>query len=129
MVDYYLQLKVIFKWMEDRSSPNSIGSHEVRCLDKCSVDSDSGSEKCAHAPLRTGKRKYTISADDADDLNGAHPINEIMYWHNAIKKELLDIAKEARKVELSGDFSDLSVFYERLQFIADVCIFHRYIYF
>lgn len=116
--------QVIFKWMEDRGYPNSIGSHEVSRQAKCSVDSDSGNEKCAYAPSRNGKRKYTISADDADDSNGGHPINEIMYWHNAIKKELNDIADEARKVVLSGEFSDLSVFYERLQFIADVCIFH-----
>lgn len=64
--------------------------------------------------------------NDTSDSDDGHPINEILHWHNAIKQELEDIADEARKIELSGDFSDLTLFYERLQFIADVCIFHRY---
>ncbi|XP_020400899.1 uncharacterized protein [Zea mays] len=40
-----------------------------------------------------------------------HPIDEILYWHNAVPRELSDIAG----------------FNMRLQFIADVRIFHRHI--
>jgi hypothetical protein len=40
---------------------------------------------------------------------------------------LHDIAEETRRMQQSGDFSDISLFNERLQFIADVCIFHRYV--
>ena len=54
------------------------------------------------------------------------PVDEILHWHKAIKKELIDIAEAARSIQLSGDFSDLSAFNKRLQFIAEVCIFHRY---
>ena len=73
-----------------------------------------------------GKRKHTESDCSSVDFPEAHPINEILYWHSAIKNELNDIAEEARKIQLSGDFSDLSAFNARLQFIADICIFHRY---
>ncbi|PWA45725.1 hemerythrin/HHE cation-binding motif-containing protein [Artemisia annua] len=52
------------------------------------------------------------------------PVDEILHWHKAIKKELIDIAEAARSIQLSGDFSDLSAFNKRLQFIAEVCIFH-----
>ncbi|KAL4362765.1 hypothetical protein GQ457_04G039080 [Hibiscus cannabinus] len=52
-------------------------------------------------------------------MGGTHPINEILLWHNAIKRELNEMAEEARKIQLSGDFIDLSVFNERLQFIAE----------
>lgn len=31
------------------------------------------------------------------------------------------------KIQLFGDFLDLSAFDERLQYIAEVCIFHRYL--
>jgi hypothetical protein len=55
-----------------------------------------------------------------------HPIDEILLWHNAIKRELNEIADEAKKIQSSGDFTNLSAFDERLQFIAEVCIFHRY---
>jgi hypothetical protein len=37
-----------------------------------------------------------------------------------------DIAEETRRMQQSGDFADISAFNVRLQFIADVCIFHRY---
>ena len=55
----------------------------------------------------------------------SHPIDEILHWHKAILKEINDIAEAARMIKSSGDFSDLSAFRERLQFIAEVCIFHR----
>lgn len=47
-----------------------------------------------------------------------------MHWHKAIKREFNDIAEAARTIQLPGDFSDLSTFNKRLQFIAEVCIFH-----
>lgn len=78
--------------------------------------------------VRTGKRKYLESGMDVSDSNGGHPINEILLWHKAIKRELNEIAKEARKIQASGNFTNLSAFNERLQFIAEVCIFHRYPY-
>ena len=62
--------------------------------------------------------------------NNAHvvvlfPIDEIIHWHNAIRKELKELAEEARRIQFSGDFSNLSSFNGRLQFLAEVCIFHR----
>lgn len=54
-----------------------------------------------------------------------HPVDDIYHWHKAIKIELNDIAEAARDIKLTGEFSDLSAFNRRLQFIAEVCIFHR----
>lgn len=82
--------------------------------------------KCPCESSKTGKRKYFETVEVTSCSNSAHPIDEILLWHNAIKKELTEIAEEARKVQASGDFTDLSPFNERLQFIAEVCIFHRY---
>lgn len=73
----------------------------------------------------TRKRKHAESDSNFVDSQRAHPINEILDWHNAIRKEVNDIAKEARQIQLSQDFSDLSTFYSRLEFVADVCIYHR----
>ncbi|GJZ58562.1 hypothetical protein Tco_0614056, partial [Tanacetum coccineum] len=56
-------------------------------------------------------------------------VDEILHWHKATKKELIDIAEAAKSIQLSGDFSDLSAFNKRLQFIAEVCIFHRVVIF
>ncbi|KAL0326978.1 UNVERIFIED_CONTAM: Zinc finger protein BRUTUS, partial [Sesamum angustifolium] len=52
------------------------------------------------------------------------PMDDILHWHKAIEKELNDIAEAARSIKLTGDFTDLSAFNRRLQFIAEVCIFH-----
>ncbi|XP_047337425.1 zinc finger protein BRUTUS-like [Impatiens glandulifera] len=79
---------------------------------------------CPCETSKTVKRKYTSPNVDIVDTRELHPIDEIIYWHSAIKRELNDIAEEARRIQLSEDFSDLTIFNERLQFIAEVCIFH-----
>lgn len=55
------------------------------------------------------------------------PINELYYWHNAIRKELKEFAEETRRIQVAGNLfpAELSSFVERLQFLAEVCIFHR----
>ncbi|KAL4633182.1 hypothetical protein ACB092_04G103700 [Castanea dentata] len=123
--------EVIFTWVERRSSTNTTGSYvdnpQLRsCLDSNASTLASQLKKvnCACEFTRTGKRKYLESVTDVSETTGTHPINEILLWHNAIKRELNEIAKEARKIQLSGDFTNLSAFNERLQFIAEVCIFH-----
>lgn len=126
---YSYLLKVIFTWMEGRSGANMVES----CVDHPQVQCSPSPlthliEKvnCACESTTTGKRKYSESVLDVSDTTGTHPIDEILLWHNAIKKELSEIAVETRKIQLSGDFTNLSAFNERLQFIAEVCIFHRY---
>jgi zinc finger-like protein len=54
------------------------------------------------------------------------PINELLYWHDAIRKELRDLSEETRQIKLSEILppAKLSSFVERLQFLAEVCIFH-----
>ncbi|KAM7479689.1 hypothetical protein LguiA_027902 [Lonicera macranthoides] len=113
--------QVIFTWMEDRNSINMV---------KCSTESSSaityrtGEGNCACESSKSGKRKSLGSSGDVSDTSGGHPINDVLHWHNAIKEELNDIAEEARRIQDSGDFSNLSAFNERLQFIAEVCVFH-----
>lgn len=99
---------------------------------KCGENANVGSSQnpmninCACVSSKTSKRKHSESVTVVSDDVTTHPIDEILLWHNAIKKELHEIADQARKVQDSGDFTDLSSFNERLQFIAEVCIFHRY---
>ncbi|WOL11715.1 hypothetical protein Cni_G20479 [Canna indica] len=119
--------QVIFTWIEDKSITNkgeifddyqSQNSEPERSID-CSDENVSLSDLS-----RTGKRKHKESDSKSTDYPESYPIDEILNWHNAIRKELNEIAEGARKIQLSGDFSDLSAFNTRLQFIADVCIFH-----
>lgn len=55
------------------------------------------------------------------------PLKELLYWHNAIRKELQEIAEQARQIQPMGAFSPakLTAFIERSQFLADVCNFQR----
>lgn len=115
--------------MEGRSSAvtveNGVDHSQVRCNPSPSTHQN-GKKNCACESTATGKRKYSGCILDVSDTMGTHPIDEILLWHNAIKKELNEIAAETRRIQSSGDFTNLSAFNERLQFIAEVFIFHRY---
>ncbi|XP_028787787.1 LOW QUALITY PROTEIN: zinc finger protein BRUTUS-like, partial [Neltuma alba] len=119
--------KVIFTWMEGRSGALAVEN----CVDHsqfrgscCPLTHQIETVECACEFTTTGKRKYSESGLDVSDIGGTHPIDEILLWHDAIKKELSEIVVETRKIQLCGDFTILSAFNERLQFISEVCIFH-----
>ncbi|KAG6753892.1 hypothetical protein POTOM_041896 [Populus tomentosa] len=122
---------VIFTWMEGKKSTDAVESyvdnHEV-LSQKDSPTSmlilELDKEKCTCKKSKTGKRKYLEPSNEDSDTMETHPIDEILLWHNAIKRELNEIADEAKKIQSSGNFTNLSAFDERLQFIAKVCIFH-----
>ncbi|CAL5350178.1 unnamed protein product [Camellia sinensis] len=122
--------QVIFTWMDgvktndkhkscesskDQSSPDS---------DAITLNSSAMKAHCACESSRTGKRKCVEPNCNLEESTLARPVDEILHWHKAIKRELNDIAEAARRIQLAGDFSDLSAFNKRLQFIAEVCIFH-----
>lgn len=86
---------------------------------------------CSSRATETGHSCQYAEGDHISDSNAVKssiycPMDDILHWHRAIEKELNDIADAARNIKLIGDFSDLSAFNRRLQFIAEVCIFHRY---
>ncbi|KAJ8769822.1 hypothetical protein K2173_008228 [Erythroxylum novogranatense] len=126
--------QVIFTWMEgtklsdlckscvddSKAHYQEVGTSSFVCQSSkvtCACDSLCNSSKAV-------KRKFMeLSCDDTNSTL-PHPIDEILLWHNAIKRELRDIAEAARKIQHSGDVSDLSALNRRLQFIAEVCIFH-----
>lgn len=65
----------------------------------------------------------------AAELNGVHPIDDILLWHNAIETELNETLAEAKRMPIAGavtNYDDLPAFYDRLQFIAEICMFHRF---
>ncbi|KAK1325947.1 hypothetical protein QJS10_CPA01g01509 [Acorus calamus] len=117
--------QVIFTWMEGKKEISSSEAYKDDAqIQRCRMKDKTEIKPCACESTRAKKRKNHQSDCDCCSSVGVHPINEILHWHNAIRRELIDIAEGARKIQLSGDFSDLSVFNARLQFIADVCIFH-----
>lgn len=129
--DEKLLLQVIFTWMERQKGAYMVAKyvndpHVQHCLYSTASTStqQTNTLQCACEPTKTRKRKHLEPASGVYDTAGAHPIDEILLWHNAIRKELNEIAEEARKIQVSGEFSNLSVFDERLQFLAEVCIFH-----
>lgn len=118
-------MKIVFSWIGGKSV-RTIAQDLCDPYLKSSVTCESSSDQadkhtCSLEYSKIGKRKLTESSQLA-----THPIDEILYWHNAIRRELSDIAEEAKRIQQSGDFSDIADFNTRLQFIADVCIFHRY---
>ncbi|KXG22488.2 hypothetical protein SORBI_3009G222200 [Sorghum bicolor] len=115
--------EIVFTWFGGKSFRTITQNVSDPCSESSSTcESSSGrSDKhvCSLEHSKIGKRKSTESSEFV-----THPIDEILYWHNAIRRELSDIAKETKRIQQSGDFSDIAGFNMRLQFIADVCIFH-----
>ncbi|CAI9785395.1 unnamed protein product [Fraxinus pennsylvanica] len=123
--------QIIFTWMDGVK----INSKRKRCEDDSRNDSapvslargfilPTKNGNCACESSRTAESDRLLS--DCNIMMSAldHPVDDILHWHKAIEKELSDIAEAARNIKLTGDFSDLSAFNRRLQFIAEVCIFH-----
>ena len=117
-------MKVIFTWMENIQKSYE-DTPKDRGLDSGArtLISETKNWQRACESLKTGKRKYLEPNNVTTASNLACPIDEILHWHEAIKRELNDIAEAARKIQFCGDFS---AFNKRLLFIAEVCIFHRY---
>ena len=124
-------MKVIFTWMDGPKVDKPPTSCDSAL--ECSIDSTAcaslGQAKrtsCACESSQTGKRKRVKLSSSTADSDLSCPIDEILLWHKAINTELSEIAEAARKMQLNDEFSDLFEFNERLHFIAEVCIFHRY---
>lgn len=125
-------MKVISSWIEGISAEKldqscNDDSQFLACVNSGPQERFHQSEKpvwaCQHS--KTGKRKQ-IEPDSPCYLPGMHPIDEILRWHNAIKRELIDIIEVAKKKQLSCEASDWCTSHIRLKFIADVCDFQRY---
>lgn len=115
--------------MHDSCKSNGTNCSYVPLLQVSESNTLSNSDEnddCAVKSSKSSKRKFgEVKLDPADSVM-IHPIDEILFWHNAIRRELIDIAEAARRLQFSGGFSDLSAFDKKLRFIAEVCIFHRY---
>ncbi|KAJ7943135.1 putative Zinc finger protein [Quillaja saponaria] len=122
--------QVVFAWVEGVKlcdiCEGCKDNNRVQCQDVGARNITSQTEKayCQCESFKNYKRKRMELSSDLTSSITSCPINDILIWHNAIKQELNDITKAARKIQLSGDLSDLSAFNRRLQFIAEVCIYH-----
>uniref|UniRef100_A0A2P2K0V3 Uncharacterized protein LOC105113207 isoform X1 n=2 Tax=Rhizophora mucronata TaxID=61149 RepID=A0A2P2K0V3_RHIMU len=127
--DEELLQQVIFTWMEGSKLSDICkccgDNSTTKCQDLGRPALITGNKThCAHDFSGNGKRKFAELDRDLVSSKLSQPIDEILLWHDAIKKELTDIAEAARKIQVSGEFSDMPAFNRRLQFIAEVCIYH-----
>ncbi|WOK93020.1 hypothetical protein Cni_G01712 [Canna indica] len=121
--------QVLFTWIDNKSMAKMgyLGNgFQSRIYAPGRSTNNTEKQVCPSDISITGKRKHEESDIKVVDYLGLYPIDEILLWHNAIRKELSGIVEGARKLRLSADFSALSAFNARLQFLADVCIFHSY---
>lgn len=114
-------MKIIFTWMDGEKLDNKCES----CIPQSELKSSSHYE-ASTSICSTASSKILLSDCFSANSTLDRPLNELLHWHKAIKRELNDIAETAKTILLSGDFSDMSTYNKRLQFIAEVCIFHRY---
>lgn len=114
-------MKVVFTWFEGKAT-KEVAESFADGNSAGDVQDQGEKHICSHKGSELGSRNCAESNDGQVSM---HPIDDILHWHNSIRMDMHDIAEETRKVQQSGDFSDISAFNERLQFIADVCIYHR----
>uniref|UniRef100_A0A7N0TKZ8 Zinc finger protein BRUTUS n=1 Tax=Kalanchoe fedtschenkoi TaxID=63787 RepID=A0A7N0TKZ8_KALFE len=117
--DEKLLQQVVFTWMDAKSCIGEVRSSISQPC--CSLVSQT-SDACEN--FKSNKRKYPELLCEETNAIRTHPIDEIVLWHNAIKRELIDLSVAAREIQVSGQFSDIWALNKRLQFIAEVCIFH-----
>ncbi|KAL0446858.1 UNVERIFIED_CONTAM: Zinc finger protein BRUTUS [Sesamum latifolium] len=121
--DEKLLQQIIFTWMDGLK----MGSKRKRYEDDPRQSSTSATPTenrlCSCESYRNAEGDI-LSDRNAISSSLYCPMDDILHWHKAIEKELNDIAEAARSIKLTGDFTDLSAFNRRLQFIAEVCIFH-----
>ncbi|KAK7407514.1 hypothetical protein VNO78_09467 [Psophocarpus tetragonolobus] len=120
--------QVIFGWMEGLKIKHRNGTSDdkVQWQDVGMSTLLSHNEKVYRncGPSKTVKRKWLELNEDPTNTTISCPLDELLLWHKAIKQELSDLADTARKIQLSEEYSDLSSFSGRLQFITEVFIFH-----
>ncbi|KAF3646143.1 putative chaperone protein dnaJ 15-like [Capsicum annuum] len=124
--DEELLQEIMFTWMDGKKLTNKRKACEESTADHTSDSVVRGLiSKAENAPCPCeSSRSELVSNINIKESTLNHPVDEILHWHKAIRKELNDITEAAREIKLRGDFSDLSAFNQRLQFIAEVCIFH-----
>lgn len=119
--------KIIFTWMDGLKICNKRKHDEDDPRLSCSSRTSTTNGSCSCESSEKAEEDF-LSDCNAIRSSQYFPVDDILYWHKAIEKELNDIAETARSIKLTGDFSFLSTINKRLQFIVEVCIFHRYSY-
>ncbi|KAJ8548283.1 hypothetical protein K7X08_030752 [Anisodus acutangulus] len=125
--DEELLQEIMFTWMDGKKLTNKRKACEESTThhtsDSVVRDLISRAEK-APCPCESSRNEFLVSNFNLKESTLNCPVDEILHWHKAIRKELNEITEAAREIKSRGDFSDLSAFNQRLQFIAEVCIFH-----
>ncbi|CAN4124837.1 unnamed protein product [Withania somnifera] len=125
--DEELLQEIMFTWIDGKKLANKRKACEESTTHHTSdsvVRGLIGQAENAPCPCESSRREFLASNLNLKESTLSRPVDEILHWHKAIRKELNDITEAAREIKLRGDFSDLSAFNQRLQFIAEVCIFH-----
>lgn len=124
-----LFLKVINSWLTDDDNDSSfavltklvkgVQSVEV-CENVNKLQADSYSSSGLFQRFwQWSKMSFSSSPDTGHTL-----IHGIQLWHNAIKRDLLDIQRGLCQLKFPSLSLDLSVLVVRLNFLSDVLIFY-----
>lgn len=64
---------------------------------------------------------HPFTEDDGQDL-----VHGLHIWHDAIRKDFIQILEELYQSRSSSNFSNLNTIIVQLKFLADVLTFYRY---
>lgn len=107
--------QVVFSWLKGASI--SARGIEVANISH-GMNAKMGADGQVHC-LTAGPRN---DVTETSERRSCSPIDVLLFWHKAIRKELIKFAQDAKQIQSSA--GNLHKFSERLQFLAEVCIFH-----
>lgn len=124
-------LKVILSWLKTGSASiwKKYGSSaNMKAIHNLAMDA-----KDARKQRKGSKRTAEDMQDVLDWEDGSldeYPIDDLLLWHNAIRKELMEFAESIRKLQpsLHDLRANLPAIRDKLQFITEIYAFHRFVH-
>lgn len=125
-------MKVVFSWLKAGCASQKCVLDIAETIYNPRMRSLWDKRKGAASPFKTGSKRSACNLLESNDSGSEKcsrlPIHDIMVWHSALEKELMEFAEDARRLrDSAADLSaKLSFISAKSKFLMDVRIFYRY---
>ncbi|KAA8542369.1 hypothetical protein F0562_023494 [Nyssa sinensis] len=118
--------EVVISWLDNKNQPSfwtytNIGK-EVQCPDGPSNLKDI--LRVYTSKSFSGEKWQWKKASSIQTTVGRNPVDNIHFWHGAIRKDLKETLEELYQIRSSNNFSTLASVVVQLKFFADILIFY-----
>lgn len=121
---------VVLSWLKAGRASEKHSVDIVETIYSPWMKSSCNNQERVLSSFKTGSKRSVHNILESDDFGfdecSRLPVNDVMVWHGALEKELLELAEEARMLQVSmADFSaKLSLFSSKSKFLMEVRVFY-----